>query len=101
MLEVLLVLGAADGHGLPRLPVVLGDVLEGGKAVLEAVAGSVDRDDVAVVQQPVEITAPRTSSPKTWPHSPKLLFEVSKVEPFSYRFEITWKTRFASARSRG
>ena len=39
---------------MPRLPVVLGDVFEGGEAVLEAAAGAVDRDDVAVVQEPVE-----------------------------------------------
>ena len=31
-----------------------GDVLDGGEPVLEPVAGSVDRDDVAVVQEPIE-----------------------------------------------
>src|SRR5688500_16912619 len=31
-----------------------GDVLDGGEPVLEPVAGPVDRDDVAVVQEPVE-----------------------------------------------
>lgn len=31
-----------------------GFALDGGEAVLEAVAGAVDRDDVAVVEAPVE-----------------------------------------------
>ena len=42
----------------------------------------------------------RTSSPKTCPYSLKVLFEVRMIEPFSYRFEMIWKTRFASPRSR-
>jgi ribosomal protein S28E/S33 len=52
---VVVVLGRAGVHGgLRGSTRVSGDVLDGGEAVLEAVAGPVDRDDVAVVQEPVE-----------------------------------------------
>ena len=43
----------------------------------------------------------RTSSVKTLPHSLKALLLVMMIDPFSYRWEMSWKTRLASARSRG
>lgn len=38
----------------------------------------------------------RTSSPRTGPHSEKALLLERMIEPFSYRAEMSWNSRFAS-----
>src|SRR4051794_20408048 len=46
--------GRPPANGSPGTAGGSGDILDGGEPVLEPVAGPVDRDDVAVVQKPVE-----------------------------------------------
>ncbi|KES02997.1 hypothetical protein BU52_32950 [Streptomyces toyocaensis] len=61
----------------------VGVPFDGLEAVLEPVAVAVDRDDFAVVQEAVEDRGGQDLVAKTWPHSPKVLFEVRMMEPFS------------------
>lgn len=56
---------------------------DGLEAVLEAVAGTVDGDDPAVVQEAAEDGGGQDLIAEHLSHSLKVLFEVKMIEPFS------------------
>src|SRR5437016_6248721 len=81
-----------------RLPAVViasqvgfGGWCQVGEAVFEPPAGSVDGDDVTVVQKLSRTAVANTSSVNTWHHSEGFLL-VMMMDPFSYRWEMSWKT---------
>ena len=57
--------------------------LDGLEAVLEPVAGAVDGDHVAVIEEPAEESSGEDLVAETWPHSLKVLFDARMIEPFS------------------
>ena len=75
-----------------------GEVVE---AVFEPPAWSVDGDDLAVVQEAVQDRGGEDFIGEDLAPLLKVLLLVMMTDPFSYRWEMSWKTRLAPARSSG
>jgi hypothetical protein len=72
-----------------------------GEAVFEAVAGSVDVDHVAVVEEAVEDGDGQDVVAKNLAPFGGAFVAVMIMVPRSYLRETSWKTMLASARSKG